>query len=166
MDYKYLYRKLNKRTPIKADCGKLCNGRCCSEEECSDMGMYLFPGEEELFYDEPGFRVEESEFEVNEKKVKILFCNGNCDRRKRPLSCRIFPLFPYITPEGDLIVKKDDRAKGVCPLYYADEGDFSHTFKRGVYHIGKILCEDSECFDFLFELSRLIDETSSSDTRL
>ena len=158
MDYKYLYRKLNKRTPIKADCGKLCNGRCCSEEECEEMGMYLFPEEDKMFLNEKGFRIEDSEFEVNGKKTKILFCNGFCDRRKRPLSCRIFPLFPYITSEGDLKIIKDSRAKGICPLWYAEEKMFSHSFKRGLYHVGKILCEDSECFDFLFELSRLIDE--------
>ena len=160
MDYTYLYRKLNKRTPIKADCGKLCNGRCCSDEECEDMGMYLFPEEEKMFENEPGFRVEESASEVNGKKAKILFCNGACNRRKRPLSCRIFPLFPYITPEGDLKIIKDSRSKGICPLWHADEKDFSHSFKRGLYHVGKILCEDSECFDFLFELSRLIDEVA------
>ncbi len=158
MDYTYLYKKLNKRTPIKADCGKLCNGRCCSDEECEDMGMYLFPGEEEMFLNECGFSVEDSEFEVNGKKTKILFCDGNCNRRKRPLSCRIFPLFPYVTTTGELKVIKDIRSRSICPLFEADMKDFSHSFIRGVYHIGKLLSQDSECFDFLFELSRLLDE--------
>lgn len=158
MDYGYLYRKLNNRTPIKADCGKLCNRRCCSDEECEDMGMYLFSGEEKMFLNEKGFKIEESEFEVNGKKTKVLFCDGSCNRKNRPLSCRIFPLFPYITTRGELKVVKDIRSKSICPLYEAEMSDFSHSFIRGVKHIGELLSEDSECFDFLFELSRLLDE--------
>ena len=130
-DYLYLYKKLNHRTPLKGNCGVLCGGRCCSDEDCEELGMYLFPGEEELFINEPGFRVEESEFEVNGKKTAILFCDGTCDRRKRPLSCRIFPLFPYVTATGELTVVKDIRSKSVCPLFEADMKEFSHAFIRG-----------------------------------
>ena len=55
--------------------------------------------------------VEESEFEANGKKTLILYCEGHCDRRKRPLSCRIFPLFKI---DGEL--KNDLRAVHICPL--------------------------------------------------
>jgi len=157
-DYEYIYRKLNNRTPVKGDCGMLCNGRCCSDEECEGLGMYLFPGEEEMFINESGFEIDESEFEVNGRKTKILYCDGSCDRKKRPLSCRIFPLFPYISVTGEIKVIKDIRSKSICPLYEADLKDFSHTFIRGVFHIGKLLSEDKEGFDFLFELSRLLDD--------
>lgn len=136
----------------------LCGAECCVGEECEDMGMYLFPGEEVMFEGEEGFRIEESEFEANGKKTLILYCEGHCDRRKRPLSCRIFPLFPYVTVTGELKVVRDIRAKSICPLFEVGMEDYSHTFIRGVKHIGKYLCEDSEGFGFLFELSRLLDE--------
>lgn len=161
MDYGYLYKKLNKRTPLKTDCGLLCKNACCVDTEGEELGMYLFPGEEEMFLNKPHFRVESSELSYMDKKAEILYCKPYCKRGERPLSCRIFPLFPYVTIEGDLKVIVDPRARNICPLYKNNLNEFNSTFVRGVRHIGEILMSEEETFEFLFELSRLIDEEVS-----
>ncbi len=113
--YAGLYKKLENVTPLKVDCGKLCKGACCKGD--GESGMYLFP-HEEVMYDgtESWLKIYDSEFFFRDKPVKIAICNGTCDRRKRPLSCRIFPLF---VDEHNKITK-DLRAKAVCPLIKAD----------------------------------------------
>ena len=44
--YGYLYSLLDDVTPLKADCGALCDGACCKGD---DAGMYLFPHEEVMY---------------------------------------------------------------------------------------------------------------------
>lgn len=158
MDYGYLYKKLNKRTPLKSDCGCLCGNACCVDTEGEELGMYLFPGEEKMFVEKEGFKALESDLEYSGKNAKILYCKPFCKREERPLSCRIFPLFPYITVDGILKVIVDPRGRGVCPLYKRELNEFNSSFVRGVRHIGELLIRDEECYEFLFELSRLIDE--------
>ncbi len=158
MDYNYLYKKLNNRTPLKMDCGKLCNNACCVDVDGDEMGMYLFPGEEKMFEGKENFKIEESELGLMDKKVKILFCKPYCKRSERPLACRIFPLFPYIDLMGELKIIIDPRGRSICPLYKGEVRDLSGPFVRGVTHIGEILANDQECFEYLFSLSRYIDE--------
>ena len=158
IDYSYLYRKFNRRTPLKSDCGIICGGACCKSDEGEDeTGMYLFPGEEKMF-EKAGFRIEESALEYGGKRAKILFCDGKCERKSRPLSCRIFPLFPYIDKFGELRVITDKRGLFVCPLCRAELRDFDSRFIRGVRHIGKYIMNDGEGFKFLYAVSRLIDD--------
>jgi hypothetical protein len=45
--YKHIYKLLEDVTPIKADCGKLCNAACCEGDD--ETGMYLFPFEETMY---------------------------------------------------------------------------------------------------------------------
>lgn len=158
INYNYLYKKLNKRTPLKTDCGNLCSNACCVDTEGEELGMYLFPGEERMFEGKENFRVEDSDFECNGRKVKILFCKPYCDRNERPLSCRIFPLFPYVIRNKVITVIVDPRSRGVCPLHKRELIDFNSSFVRGVRHISRIIASDSEGCKFLYELSRLIDE--------
>lgn len=119
--YTYCYRLLEEVTPLPVDCGALCEAACCQSPEEEEMGMYLFPGEEVMFSKcPPYFRIEPSHFIYDEENaLDILFCNPPCNRKMRPLSCRIFPLFPYFTPRGELQVILDPRSKGVCPLSQA-----------------------------------------------
>ena len=170
MDYKefytYLYKKLNKRTPQLFDCGSLCGNICCKDDEDDKMGMYLFPHEEEMLKDIDTFSFEDSDFEYDGKKCKIVYCKPFCERKFRPLSCRIFPLFPYITTSGDLKVIVDPRARGICPLYKLEITEFSSKFRRGVKHVGIELMKNLETCEFLFELSRLIDDEVESILKL
>lgn len=150
------YKKLNDiigdATPFKKDCGMLCNSACCK----GDGGMYLFPHEKPLAKE---FEIKPSNFKVLGKNVPILFCNGNCNRRFRPLACRIFPLMPYITVSGDFKTIFDPRGRAMCPVIFSNDLTLiDKTFFEKVEFVGKILMLNSETAEFIYELSRLCDE--------
>ena len=85
------YERLYHKTPLGFyNCGRLCDGLCCRGDS---QGMWLFPYEEELFKDKEGFEICETEGNYG---YPMVICSGECDRRERPLACRIFPLFPVI----------------------------------------------------------------------
>lgn len=103
--------ELENITPLKPfNCGKRCSARCCSGG--GNDGMGLFPGEKELFESSMDFEINDSEGNFGEP---VVVCRGGCDRRKRPLACRIFPLFPLaVERENEIvIVPVPDRAR-VC----------------------------------------------------
>ena len=132
IDYQKLYEIIGTLTPIKADCGGLCEKACCKGD--SETGMYLYPGEEKLYSKRGDFgKVSKSaftyEFEGRSKRVRIFICNNNiCDRVRRPLACRVFPFVPYIDDEGNAEIILDPRADRMCPLaLHADEFE-SNTF--------------------------------------
>ncbi|MBR5438308.1 MAG: hypothetical protein IKV21_05255 [Clostridia bacterium] len=132
-------------TPLKADCGLVCGKACCKGD--ADTGMLLFPGED-------------TPFPVKEKDgVRLCVCQGSCERNSRPLSCIIFPFFPYITKEGKITAKADIRGINICPLIsHKDDVLFSKIFLRRVARAGRILAKDEECRRFLWETSREIDK--------
>ena len=143
--YEKIFRTLGDLTPLKADCGLLCQGACCKGDE--NTGMRLFPGEE-------------SSLTVKELPSgdRLAVCDGTCDRNKRPLACRIFPFFPTIDEDGEIFVEEDDRAQNVCPMIgHADEILFDPKFLRAVKKAGKILAEDERCREFLQKSTEEID---------
>lgn len=142
------YSVLRRTTPLSFDCGKICNGKCCKGD--NKTGMLLFPGEEKLI--DPDINVIETE-----KGDKIAVCNGTCDRNRRPLSCRIYPLFPVVTSEGNVKVCFDYRAD--CPLYMPNpDYKFNKRFIKGVRRIGKYLLLNEETKEFYLELSDACNE--------
>lgn len=160
--YLQLYRLFDRSTPIKSDCGKLCGKACCEGE---DSGMYLFPGEENVFklINPDWAKIEASDFSYNyngaEKYVPLLVCNGKCDRYQRPLACRIFPLTPYINRDGKLEIIVDPRAKAVCPLsreLLADE--FDYGFIKNVKKAFVLLLKNPEIKEYMIKYSEYIDE--------
>ena len=102
-------------TPLKKDCGVLCDGACCKDGETERKGMLLFPCEEKLLKNK-GYDIEISQWKYKDKKAYILYCNGSCNRTYRPLACRIFPLTPYIKDDGSIKLIMNPLAKGICPL--------------------------------------------------
>ena len=108
--------------------------------------MLLFPGEE-------------TTLDVIEKDgVRICVCNGSCDRNERPLSCMIFPFFPYISPEGRIKVIPDIRGGEICPIVRNfTETKLDRRFLRRVKKVGRLLKEDDECRAFLEGISREMD---------
>lgn len=157
--YKMIYRRMGALTPIRADCGQLCSRACC-EGDCDGDGMYLFPGEEKMYEgDLTWAKLSRTNFEY-EKGVfaPLLACNGTCDRRERPLACRIFPLTPYIDSSGGLRVKVDPRGRGMCPMAFLTLEDFDPKFTRAVEAIGRILIKNHHCRAFIKELSAMLDE--------
>ena len=93
--------ELENITPLKPfNCGKLCSARCCSGGDNDGMG--LFPGEKELLESSTDFEINDSEGNFGEP---VVVCRGGCDRRKRPLACRIFPLFPLaVERENEIVI--------------------------------------------------------------
>ena len=111
-------------TPLGTDCGLLCGARCCSGGPLD--GMLLFPGEEMRYQDttlpanwvlrESGIRLPASG-----AFIWLLVCTGTCDRARRPLACRVFPLLPRVDARGGLRVAPDLRALSTCPLLHDKE---------------------------------------------
>ena len=97
--YLQLYKLFDEITPVPVDCGELCSKACCMGD---DSGMYLFPGELEVFklLTPDWAKIENSDFKYTHNNktysLPICFCDGSCDRFQRPLACRIFPLTPVL----------------------------------------------------------------------
>lgn len=157
--YNQIYSVLSTLTPLKGDCGRACNKACCQGDKDGD-GMYLFPFEEQMYELLPDWAsISETDFEYTDGSFAPLFsCDGYCDRNLRPLSCRIFPLTPYIAKDGQLEVIVDPRANGMCPLSALYVEDFDPDFVKAVEEVGKILLTNTETKKFLESFSRMLDD--------
>ncbi|HEX2946829.1 MAG TPA: hypothetical protein VHT96_12825 [Clostridia bacterium] len=154
--YKKAYRILKDSTPLKFDCGLLCGAKCCSGE--SDAGMCLFPGEEILLEKHGGFLSIRNE-KMADTDVLFAVCSRTCDRRYRPLACRIFPYAPYLDGDGRLSVIEDPRARYLCPLLNKlPEIRMDRLFRRNVRSVFQLLIQDDEIKDFVHLLSDVLDE--------
>ena len=147
-NYERLYRKakgiIGDKTPLKKDCGIICGGACCKGD--GNTGMLLFP-------------FEETSLSVTQNNgVRLAVCNGSCERDKRPLSCMIFPFFPYLAEDGRIRAVPDIRGYNICPLVREFSSvRFDRAFLRRVKDVGRLLAADEECRAFLYETSREID---------
>lgn len=159
--YEPLYKLLENVTPLKKDCGALCDGICCKDGE-EESGMLLFPGEEQLFSDCDFAKVLESSCEYGETgTAKLLICSGECDRTKRPLACRIFPLVPYRHEGEPLKIIMDPRAKGICPLARSLEKEqLEPLFVKRVTKICKRLLQLKDGAAYIDMLSDLCDDVN------
>jgi len=143
--YKKIFEILGDLTPLNADCGHLCGGACCKGDET--VGMRLFPHEESTL-----------NIKQASSGIRLVVCNGSCDRPNRPLACRIFPFFPTIDQNGKIYVELDYRATTLCPMIeHCDEIIFNKRFLRAVKRIGKILAKNNECREFLYQSTQEID---------
>lgn len=143
---KSCYSVLRRTTPLDFDCGKICNGKCCKGDE--KTGMLLFPGEVKLI--DPNINVIKTE---NGNKLAV--CNGSCDRNKRPLACRIYPLFPLASEDGEVDVIFDFRAD--CPLSKG-EYEFNRSFIKAVRRVGKYLLLNEETAQYYKALCHIQNE--------
>jgi len=120
---------LAQATPLATDCGRLCTARCCSGGP--EDGMLLFPGEELLYQegDSISDRVLPGNWHLLDSSImlpdmpapiQLLVCDGQCIRARRPFSCRIFPLLPWVDRRGRIRVRPDLRAAAGCPLLFDD----------------------------------------------
>lgn len=146
--YDRLYERakaiMEDKTPLKKDCGLLCDKACCKGD--GETGMLLFP-------------YEKTAFDITEKDgVRLCVCDGSCNRKERPLSCMIFPFFPYITADGKIRVIPDIRGREVCPIVRNfTETRLDRRFLRRVKKVGRLLAVDEECRAFLEGISREMD---------
>lgn len=149
IDYEVMYKKIFKilgdLTPLKADCGLLCERACCKGD--LDTGMTLFP------HEKTNLSVTKTADGRN-----LAVCDGNCDRNNRPLACRIFPFFPTISDNGKIFVELDYRAEMLCPLVnHCEEVAFNKRFFRALKRVGKLLAKNEECREFLYKTTEEID---------
>ncbi|HHW48145.1 MAG TPA: hypothetical protein GXX14_05950 [Clostridiaceae bacterium] len=153
--YKKAYRMLDNITPLKFDCGTLCESRCCKGDDST--GMHLYPGEEIMQNSNNFLKIRDAFFESG--VIKFATCNEKCDRRTRPLACRIFPLVPYISQDGRLHIVEDPRAKHICPLLlHNDMIRMNRRFKSNVYKVFRFLIEDREIKEYVCRLSNILRE--------
>lgn len=142
-----LYALLGDVTPLPADCGEVCGAACCRGDE--NTGMLLFPCEAAP----PFGRVQES------GDRRLFVCDGQCDRDHRPLACRLFPLFPYVTEAGRVKAVYDPAAFAVCPLVRLNANvRLRRDFVRRVRRVGRALMRTPDGRAFLIARSREIDE--------
>ena len=137
-------------TPLQnKNCGKICGAKCCKGS--ADDGMCLFPHEKELLESEENFSFCETKGNFG---YDILVCDGTCNRHKRPLACRIFPLFPLaVEKDGEIkIVPIPDPRALTCPLI-SEDMKISRKFKRTVKIAGRFLLRDEETKNYLLNMS-------------
>ena len=147
------YALLEKTTPLgRTDCGLACGAVCCTDA-CGDS-MELFPFEKELLEGAEGF-------EITDGEVPLLRCSGRCERDKRPLACRIYPLFPLVCTDEDgkesIRVIYDPRSGAACPLS-SQRVRLDRRFVRAVRRAGKYLLSDSETAAYLRKTSEYLNE--------
>ena len=132
-------------TPLRTDCGRVCGARCCDSLEGEETGMLLFPQEEDFYEDLEGWQI------LPAGQDLLLICPGRCDRRDRPLACRMFPLLP-VPEEGKIRVRTDERARGICPLARQGRRGMDPAFVEAVRTAGEVLAEDPAQRSFLLRL--------------
>ncbi|MGI6731345.1 MAG: hypothetical protein ACOX5F_05510 [Anaerovoracaceae bacterium] len=157
--YKAIYRLLDKVSPLSSDCGQLCSAACCTcggdsldeDGKDFDMGIYLLPGEEKIFNrDEPWLKwsVENAEdYDFPDSwhgKIYFVRCTTppHCPRNMRPLQCRFYPLFPYLSQDGKLsLILSPLNLPYECPLV-VDKMTLEPSFIQATYTVWKRLIKD------------------------
>ena len=130
-------------TPMKQDCGALCGAACCRPDADGQGGVHLFPGEAELLRDADWCRIVPASF------APMMVCEGRCERDKRPLGCRIFPLTPVRGRDGRWTVRMDARARAMCPLVRSGLKGLDPAFVRAARDALRIVAETPEGDAFL-----------------
>ena len=162
-EYRRIYEALDKVSPVVFDCGRFCGAACCDVETYSDMGMYLLPGEEAVHdrsdncFEWDVDDAEDLDFPPSWKgEVYFIRCRGSrfCDRKKRPIQCRTYPVAPHLTEDGKLVlVYSDMEVPYVCPMI-ASEAEFSTAFLKETHSAWKILIRDRRIYDLVESASR------------
>ena len=138
---------LDALTPLKTDCGRLCQGACCRGDEAT--GMLLFPGEEALYEGCAFARVVPTDFSLGGTPAQLLVCDGRCDRKNRPLACRLFPLFLKFREDQPPVLRMDARARAVCPLTDYGMKALDPAFRQAARRAYDLLLEDETSAKYL-----------------
>lgn len=145
--YRSLYEKLDTVFPVPFDCGTLCGKACCGVTEYNrpvpedSMGIYLFPGEEELQREDPDWLYWEEEEDTILGDIWFVRCRAplHCHRLHRPLQCRMFPLLPHLMPGNRLVLIWNDMdLPYACPIL-EQEAPISEEWMKAVYEVWETL---------------------------
>ncbi|MBQ2897673.1 MAG: hypothetical protein IJE46_05070 [Clostridia bacterium] len=160
-----IYEMFDGITPLSKDCGKLCDSACCKDGE-EKTGMLLFPHEEKLLSNVPFAEIEDSNCEFGEKEVaKLFFCEGHCNRKFRPLACRIFPLMPYLK-NGKIKLIMNPMAKNICPLARSlKPKDLEPAFVKNVKKAMNRVLKLKDGRDYILMLSEIADDFTSLNNK-
>jgi len=161
---------LENACPEDGDCGKRCGKACCR----GDGEIWLLPHERH-FYEDNGFGSSRNgmytvkEYKSGGKKLETLVCRGSCEdcRDTRPYWCRVFPCFPSVSVDGDMIdlrMRLDVRGN-MCP-FVTDGVPVSGKFADAVAESVFVLAEDDAMLRFLTERSAFYGEIEELGSRL
>lgn len=149
-------------TPLKTNCGLLCGGACCEADEDGQGGVLLFPGEAKILKNEDWMEILPSPMPVDGTDYGMMVCKGVCERKMRPLGCRIFPLTPVKGSSGTWKVRTDRRAWAMCPLMSSGVRGLNPEFVTTVKEVIRLIASDPEGERFLEEWQSL--EESYADS--
>ncbi len=142
------YAQLDELTPIQADCGELCNKRCCKGND--EDGMILFPFEKDFLTSQRFLAFSQKE------GFDTAVCKGRCKREWRPMACRIYPFVPVFN--GDIIeIQPDPRATYVCPLVLHGSEYIDPKFIQSVTEAFTILKKISGFSEFMKQYDAMLD---------
>ena len=136
-------RAIGDSTPMLDDCGALCGAACCAPDADGQGGVHLFPGERALLEGCGWGKIVDAQF------APMLVCDGACERARRPLGCRIFPLTPARGKSGLWTVRMDARARAMCPLARSGIHGLDPAFVRSVRDALRLIAADPEGDAFL-----------------
>ena len=182
-------------TPVKGDCGKLCGSLCCknlysdnsynfdNSDNDGEAGMWLFPGEEELYKNNKNFTVIPAN---GNNSYPFILCElfgqtasaknsgGFCARNERPLFCRLFPYFPLVRQvrrggetEYRIKIIIHPAAVKMCPainLKLKITSDFSRAVKKACYLI--LNQKDGELKKYLIETGEYLNHMTEFANRI
>lgn len=147
----------------RLDCGLLCSSGCCRGND--DMGMWLFPSEEEYYINKEKFCIKQTEGNFG---YPMLICSGKCNRKDRPLACRIYPFFPLVSEkDGKIKIRpiRDVRGMSSCPILKENLKP-DRNFIKSMRLAARSLARDEELFDYLKNLGDEICEIEQLITKL
>lgn len=173
--FQAIYRFLDNFSPVDCDCGELCGAICClcdsgpdgstpssESDENADfsMGLYLLPGEEQLFdgnedwIDWGSISAEEYDFPDSwTGRVPFFQCRTAplCPREQRPIQCRTFPLAPHIDEDGFLyVIYHRDPLPYYCPLISEqDKYPLNMDFIKATWRVWSHLVRDPAIMDLV-----------------
>lgn len=178
--YRELYEKLDAVYPVPYDCGTLCGKACCGVSDYDrpvrddEMGLYLYPGEEELQKEDPDWlywseeTVDETDITETEefaalfppsflgRSLSFVKCRAplHCHRAHRPLQCRLFPTQAHLLYAGKrrreklILIYNDMDLPYRCPLI-EEEVKLNEDWLRTVYEVWEALLEDPLVHDMV-----------------
>lgn len=157
MNYINLYHIIEESTPMKFDCGLICENACC-RNQAATRGMLLFPGEEALYaaHMPQGFALRPVTLKGWGEGI-LLTCEGYCAREQRPLACRIFPLAP-IWDGAHVHCRMDQRGALLCPLCREELTALDPSFVSRVEEVFRLLMQEEKARRFLIYLSNAVEE--------
>jgi hypothetical protein len=164
-DYQKLYSLTAGVTPLPEDCGMLCGSICCRPGRHNELGIYLFPGEEDMFTRRESWLEWEEQDPVEQcfpaswpAPVYFVRCTAPCPRESRPLACRFFPLAPHLQRDGTLLLIYETLdLPYTCPLI-AGGVPLQEKFIHATRLAWQIMLGDGRIRDLVKEDSRYREE--------